>query len=353
MYDALKEYKNLLDEGVITETEFEKKKRELLGMPDKEEQQRIIDQQRRDEEERQKAIDEAKRLEAEHKRRLEEEQIAEREHQRKLEEAKLAEQERKTRLEEEKRLEAERKKKEKEEKKAAKKGRGKIVLIAIIAIVVVVGAIFVINGLSNRGYVDTTNYNATFEWPESGLAKSVPKPTVETGEINNNHDTMLDFYLYKTTSDDYMAYVKACKDDGYTVIEEDSDTYYRAYNEAGDRYVDVKYYNDDSKIYVVVRAPEKWSDIYWPKSELAKTLPVPEKLYGIVNWDDSDSLDVDIANVTVAEFNAYIDKCIEAGYNIDYSRDDNSFSAENADGNELDIWYEYFNVMNIDADLAD
>lgn len=24
-----------------------------------------------------------------------------------------------------------------------------------------------------------------------------------------------------------------------------------------------------------------------------------------------------------------------------------------ADGNELDIWYEYFNVMNIDADLAE
>jgi len=164
---------------------------------------------------------------------------------------------------------------------------------------------------------------------------------------------MLDFYLYKTTSGDYMAYVRACKDDGYTVIEEDSDTYYRAYNEAGDRYVDVEYYKDDSKIYVVVRAPEKWSDIYWPKSELAKTLPVPEKLYGIVNWDDSDSLDVDIANVTVAEFNAYIDKCIEAGYNVDYSRDENSFSAENADGNELDIWYEYFNVMNIEADLAD
>lgn len=353
MYETLKEYKNLLDEGVITEAEFEKKKRKLLGMPDKEEQQRLTEQQRRDEEERQKAIDEAKRIEAEHKRRLEEEEIAQREHQRKIEEAKLAEQERKVRLEEEKRLEAERKKKEKEEKKAAKKGRGKIVLIAIIAIVVVVGATFVINGMSNRGDVDTTNYNATYEWPESGLAKSVPKPTVETGEINNDDDTMLGFYLYKATSDDYLAYVKACKDDGYTVIEEESDTYYRAYNEAGDRYVDIEYSKDDSKIDVVVRAPEKWSDIYWPKSELAKTLPVPEKLYGIVNWDNADSLDVDIANVTVAEFNAYIDKCIEAGYNIDYSRYDKSFSAENTDGNELDVRYEYFNVMNINADLAE
>lgn len=353
MYDMLKEYKALLDEGVITEAEFEKKKRELLGMPDKEAQQRLFEQNKKAEEEHQKKIEEEKRIAAEHQRKLEADRIAEREHQRKLEEAKLAEQKRKAKIEEEKRLEAERRKKEKEEKKAAKKGKGKIVIFAIIAIVVVVGAVFLINGMSNSGYVDTTNYNAVYEWPESGLANSVPKPVVETGEINNDHDTMLDFYLYKTTAEDYLAYVQACKDSGYTVVEEDSGTYYRAYNEAGDRYVDIEYYDDDDKIYVVVRAPEQWADIYWPKSELAKTLPVPEKLYGIVNWDDADSLDVDIANVTVAEFNAYIDKCIEAGYDVDYSRDENSFSAENIDGNELDIWYEYFNVMNIEADLAD
>lgn len=346
MYDALKEYKSLLDEGVITEDEFEKKKRELLGMPDKEEQQRVINQKRKEEEERQKALIEEKRLEAEHKRKLEEAQMAEREHQRKLEEAKLAEQEHQRKLEEEKR-------RAREEKKAAKKGRGKIIGIVVAAIVLIVGIITVMNGMSDKDSVDTTDYNAVYEWPESALANSVPKPTIETGEIKNDHDTMFDFSLYQAIVDDYLKYVEECKESGYIDVDEESSTYYRAYNEDGDRYVNIEYREDDSEIYVAVRAPEKWADIYWPKSELAKTLPVPEKLYGIVNWDESDNWDVDIANVSVAEFNAYIDKCIEAGYNLDYSRDDKSFSAENASGNELDIRYEYFNVMNIDVEIAE
>ena len=65
---------------------------------------------------------------------------------------------------------------------------------------------------------------------------------------------------------------------------------------------------------------------------------------------NSISFDVDIANVSVEEFNAYIDKCIEARYNVDYIRYDDSFSVENANGNELNIWYQEFNVMNIDVD---
>lgn len=207
--------------------------------------------------------------------------------------------------------------------------------------------------MSDKDSVDTTDYNAVYEWPESALANSVPKPTIETGEIKNDHDTMFDFSLYQAIVDDYLKYVEECKESGYIDVDEESSTYYRAYNEDGDRYVNIEYREDDSEIYVAVRAPEKWADIYWPKSELAKTLPVPEKLYGIVNWDESDNWDVDIANVSVAEFNAYIDKCIEAGYNLDYSRDDKSFSAENASGNELDIRYEYFNVMNIDVEIAE
>lgn len=346
MYDALKEYKSLLDEGVITEDEFEKKKRELLGMPDKEEQQRIINQRQKEEEERQKAFREEKRLEAEHKRKLEETQTAEREHQRKLEEAKLAEQERQRKPEEEK-MGA------REEKKAAKKGRGKIIGIVVAAIVLIVGIIITMNVMTDRGYIDTTDYNAAYEWPERGLANSIPKPTIETGEISNDSDTFFGFYLYQATADDYLKYMEECKESGYTNVDEESGRYYRAYNEDGDRYVNIEYHEDDNEIYIAVRAPEKWADIYWPKSELAKTLPVPEKLYGIVNWDESDNWDVDIANVSAAEFNAYIDKCIEAGYNVDYSRNDKSFSAENASGNKLDIQYEYFNVMNIDVEIAE
>ena len=396
MYDALKEYKRLLEEGILTEEEFEKKKRELLNLPDlKAEERKHQEQKQKEEEERQKAakiaeqqaierqrqfeeaklaeqaqqrkleeaklaeqarkreLEEAKLAEQEHLRKLEEERLVEREHQRKMEEAKLAEQERQRKIEEEKHAEAERKKQAKEikkaERKAANRKRGKAIIIAIIAIAVLAGGILIFNSLRYSGRIDTTNYNATYEWPASGLATDVPKPAIETGEIQNNNGTYLDFYIYKAKLDDYNTYVTACKEYGFTVIEEESGDYYEAYNEAGDRYLEINYYEDYNKIYVVVKAPENWSEIYWPKSELAATLPVPSKLYGEVSWDDSDNLDVYIAGVTAAEFNAYIDACIAAGYNVDYSRYDDSFHAEDANGNTLYIYYQEFNVMNIDA----
>lgn len=353
MYDALKEYKQLLDEGVITEEEFENKKREILGMPNKEAEENAIRQQRMEEEKRKKALEEEERAQAEHKRRLEEERIAEREHQRKLEEAKLLEQERQRKIEEEKQAEAIKKKEEKIVKKAKKKEKRRKVLIALGVAFFILIVISIVN--DNRydvdNYQDTTDYNSVYEWPVSGLAKDVPKPVIETGEISNNNDTMFDFYIYQAEYKDYTAYVDACKQFGYINIDEELDTEYCAYNEAKDRYVEINYYDDDNKIYIVVRAPRNWTDIYWPKSEIAKTLPVPDKLFGYVSWDDSDSLDIYIAGVTRQEFNDYINKCMDAGYNVDYSRYDDYYSAEDTNGNQLYIYYKEFDVMNIDANL--
>lgn len=360
MYEKLKEYKALLDEGIITEAEFEKKKRDFLGMPDKEEEKRIAEENRLKEIEHQKKIEEDKKREAEHKRKLVEYELAEREHKRKLEEAKLLEEEKKRKAEEEKRIEIEKKKDQQEKQKDEKqieelptKGKSKKGVVIAIILVVIIGIVGVIVGTGYSGYIDTTNYNATYDWPDSGLAKIVPEPTIKKGKINNDNDTFFDFYLYKTTVDDFLEYVNACKESGYTDVEKETGTLYQAYNEDGDRYVDIEYYEHNSEIYVVVRTPEEWNDIRWPKSELAGTIPVPKELYGKITWDYSDSLDVDIANISENEFNDYIDECIKAGYDIDYSRDETSFSAKNKDGNELDIWYRHFDVMNIDLESDD
>lgn len=367
MHNVLTEYKKLLEEGVITQEEFDKKKRELLNLPDLEkekkrelERQKILEEEKerevkKAEEQRKRKLEEIKlaekaheiKLEEEriakeaHQRKLAEERVAERAHQRKMEEARLAEEQRQRNIAEEKR-------KEKEIKKAARKKKMKIAGIVLLAVVLLAGIVFAISEKVNKEPEEVTDYNAVYEWPEDGLAQSIPEPEIKTGEIGNDNDIMFDFDLYQADLQDFEQYVSECKKAGYTETEEDSEGWYAAYNENKDRYVDIRYRDEDSEIYVALRAPEKWEDISWPKSKLAKSLPVPEKLYGMINWDESDNLDVDIANVSEEEFNAYIDRCIEAGYNVDYSRDKDSFSAKDKDGNELDIRYEYFDVMNID-----
>ena len=198
-----------------------------------------------------------------------------------------------------------------------------------------------------------TSTTQTYEWPHSGLAASVPKPANNNGEISTDDETSFTFYIYNATWDDYDSYVKACKERGFTEVDEKSGDFYSAYNIEGDRHISVDYYEDDKELFVEVNAPETWSEIYWPKNKLGKSLPEPENLYGIVNSDYSDRFDLDIANVSVQQFNQYIDQCIDAGYDVDYRRYEDSFSAKNKDGYELDIDYELFNVMSISADMPE
>jgi len=339
-FNVIKEFKQLYDEGIITQEEFENKKREVLGMRSKEEELRIAEENRIREEEYQKTIEREKLIEAEHQRKLEEAQIAEREHQRKVEEARLAEQERIRKLEEEKR-------KKKEDKKAANKGKNKLIIVAIVAIVIIVGVFVVLSGNDNGNYDDYTDYNSTYEWPSSGLATSIPEPTIKTGHIQNHYDIMMDFYLYKATLDDFETYVSECKEVGFTIVEKETGTDYSAYNEDKTRYVDIEYYEDSNKMYVVVRAPEEWSEINWPKSDIAELIPQPDSLIGKVNTDSAETLDVDISNVSLKAFNEYINKCIEVGFDVDYNRYEKSFNASDKNGYYLSIDLETFDVMNI------
>lgn len=221
----------------------------------------------------------------------------------------------------------------------------KIILVLIFVIVVTT---FVLTGCGSES---TTKQ--TYEWPHSGLAASIPKPSSNNGELWADDETTFSFYLYNASGDDYNSYVKACRDRGFTDVEEKTGNIYKAYNTDRDRHIEVSYREDDSELYVEVNAPEAWSDIYWPKNKLGNSLPEPEKLYGVVYSDYSDSFSLDIANISKQQFNDYVDACIEAGYSVDYSRYEDSFTGKNKSGYELDIDYELFGVMNISADMPE
>ena len=47
------------------------------------------------------------------------------------------------------------------------------------------------------------------------------------------------------------------------------------------------------------------------------------------------------------EYNAYIDKCVAAGFDVDYDKYEKSYSAKNAQGFSLRVEYEGFNTVYI------
>ncbi|OZG60019.1 hypothetical protein BLEM_2194 [Bifidobacterium lemurum] len=97
--------------------------------------------------------------------------------------------------------------------------------------------------------------------------------------------------------------------------------------------------------------PTQCETIIWPTAGIGSKLPAPESLSGTINVDSSDSFDVSICDVSKDQFNAYVESVKTAGFTVDYYKSDDNFSAENAEGDSLSIYYGYNDeddVMNID-----
>ena len=99
----------------------------------------------------------------------------------------------------------------------------------------------------------------TFEWPDTDIAKLLPKPTSTNGDMIREGETgfMLDVYDSKTA---YKDYVKKCKKKGFDVDHYSSSDMYRAKNKDGYS-LDLSYTEEDedtpSLYTIIIDAPEK------------------------------------------------------------------------------------------------
>ncbi len=102
-----------------------------------------------------------------------------------------------------------------------------------------------------------------------------------------------------------------------------------------------------------LNAPEKLSSISWPKSKLGKAVPQPESLEGRFSYENDENFSVVIGNTDRDAYNEYVDACIEHGFDVDYSKDDERYSAENREGYSITVQYEGNNMMSISASVPD
>lgn len=99
----------------------------------------------------------------------------------------------------------------------------------------------------------------TFEWPDTDIAKLLPKPTSNNGEIILDRDDLISLDVYDT-KDAYKDYVKKCKEKGFDVDHNNSDRVYSAKNTDGYSLTIIHFEEDNTKPeYYSVRlsAPEK------------------------------------------------------------------------------------------------
>lgn len=85
----------------------------------------------------------------------------------------------------------------------------------------------------------------------------------------------------------------------------------------------------------------------WTDSELAKMLPEPESKQGEVTQDSSDHFSIEICDTSVEQFNTYVADVKAAGFNVDYSKSDDSFHADNKEGYSVSIDYEFLDKNDV------
>lgn len=219
-----------------------------------------------------------------------------------------------------------------------------IVALAI-AIVLIVPYFSLFGGNGNS----STDKGEKFSWSNLILEEVIPQPKSDVGKIITNTESSLSVYIYKTSTDDFCDYIKACKDKGFTVDAEQLTSSFNAYNESGYK-LSLYYAESNKEMHIGVDAPVVYGELKWSDNGLGKLLPTPVSKVGEVKKDDDKGFEAIVAETSIEDFKAYAKLCSDKGFSIDIKESDKSFNAKNADGYKLSVKYIGNNVMSISID---
>lgn len=97
--------------------------------------------------------------------------------------------------------------------------------------------------------------SGALDWPTSTLAKKLPKPDSEVGEIITESEKQLYIYVSRTSEAEYKAYVNSCKEKGFTVDYDNSQHSYSAKNQDGDE-LSLSYDEDEDKMRITLNSKD-------------------------------------------------------------------------------------------------
>lgn len=227
-----------------------------------------------------------------------------------------------------------------------------VIMLAVYGVESITTAITAAKDIAANEQEKQQAQSVTYEWPSVGLNQYLPIPPTEYGNIKTDDETRFNIEIYQVSSEDFEGYVKNCKEKGFTISTTKTDSVFYAYH-AEQYELDIFYWEDKETMDIFLDAPLKMSEIKWPDSKLVKQIPQPESLTGNIRWENSEYFGVYIANTTPEQYNEYVDRCIEAGFTIDYSRGDKTFHAYNKAGYYLVVEQHLFDKIYISIEIPE
>ena len=214
------------------------------------------------------------------------------------------------------------------------------VVLPIIALVLIVPYMLLFSVGSEYKNAETIN------WSELIMGEVIPEPASNLGEVYSNSDNYLSVEIVKLSAEQYKQYLSACKDKGFTVDSNQSDTLYDAYNKDGYK-LHLYYYESENELDITLNAPMEMSQITWSTSDYGKILPTPKSTLGKIEKDDKTGLTVYIGETSLDDYNAYVTACTEKGFTVNSQKAEKTFTASNTEGYKLTVDYKGNNTMYI------
>ena len=215
--------------------------------------------------------------------------------------------------------------------------------IAIIIIAVAAGAAKI-----TSVFKDTEK----IRWDDMILGEFLPEPPKNRGEIHTNTEENLWVEINNVSMQEFTDYSKSCEESGFSIDKDSQSTTFSAYNDKGYK-LRLSYYESYESMEITADAPMEFSEIKWPESEAGKQLPAPKSLNGKFSYEHGDGFSVYISNMTKADFSDYVSVCYDKGFNLNYDKSDEFFSADNSGGWHITARYEGNSIISISVDAPE
>ena len=85
---------------------------------------------------------------------------------------------------------------------------------------------------------------------------------------------------------------------------------------------------------------DRFVEMQWPDRGRGAMLPAPESSYGVIYNDKAQWFNGDVGNYTREQYGAYVASCEDAGFTVEYTKNNDAFWAWNEEGYYLHLGYD-------------
>lgn len=85
---------------------------------------------------------------------------------------------------------------------------------------------------------------------------------------------------------------------------------------------------------------DRFAEMQWPDRGLGAMLPAPESSYGVIYNDKAQWFNGDVGNYTREQYGVYVASCEDAGFTVEYTKNNDAFWAWNEEGYYLHLGYD-------------